>query len=479
MMGGTMRKPILWLAIAAFCALPLAAQNTDIESMSGLQFNFANPGARSLGMGGAFLGLADDASAAEANPAGLTILRKPEISVEVRNFLTAQTLPTSGTYLENIETSDFTHYSHRVQVTFGSFVYPLKKNFVIAAYYHEPLSNNGGGAVVPEVNPFTGRVEKEIPFFYFDRDGKKPVTLTDCLALLNKTPSDPGVCFRGDLNPFLTAVSVNQRTWGVSFAGKIGKKLSLGVSGRYQTFKEGAFTFRVDPFGQPVGLAVQATGSIDQANCKVLDTSCLTVKEEKSITWGAGFKFEATDKISFGGSYKKGPQYNAPAFAAADSTGFKLVPNGDTKFHMPDIYGVGISVRPIPVLTVNFDAVHVTYSNLVDDFISGNGDVRSIPHPYNANDVTELHLGAEYFFTYKIPVAIRAGVWRDPNHALTYAGPLTNYQLVGEAILFPGGKDQFHRSIGLGLAWPRFQVDAAYDTAPRYKVGSVSAVMRF
>ena len=64
-----MRKLLLLLA---FCALPALAQNTDIESLSGLQFNFGNPGARSLGMGGAFLGLADDASAAEANPAGLT-----------------------------------------------------------------------------------------------------------------------------------------------------------------------------------------------------------------------------------------------------------------------------------------------------------------------------------------------------------------------------------------------------------------------
>ena len=70
------------LALVLLLAFPLAAQNVDIEALSGLQFNFGNPGARSLGMGGAFLGLADDASAAEANPAGLTILRKPEFSIE-------------------------------------------------------------------------------------------------------------------------------------------------------------------------------------------------------------------------------------------------------------------------------------------------------------------------------------------------------------------------------------------------------------
>src|SRR2546423_8266904 len=123
-----MRKFCLFLAISAAFTLQLAAQNTDIESLSGLQFNFGNPGARSLGMGGAFLGLADDASAAEANPAGLTILRKPEISVEGRNYEEQQLFSTSGTFPE-VNRSAFTHYSQRVDLTFASVVVPVKDRF--------------------------------------------------------------------------------------------------------------------------------------------------------------------------------------------------------------------------------------------------------------------------------------------------------------------------------------------------------------
>ena len=145
-----MRKICFVLAACAAAALPLAAQNTDIESLSGLQFNFGNPGARSLGMGGAFLGLADDASAAEANPAGLTILRKPEVSLEVRNYQEQQLFTTSGTY-PDIQRTAFSHYSQRVELTFGSFVYPWKK-WTFGAYYHEPLRNEGAGRVVPERN---------------------------------------------------------------------------------------------------------------------------------------------------------------------------------------------------------------------------------------------------------------------------------------------------------------------------------------
>src|SRR5213075_3395616 len=113
-----MRKLFILIALIT---VPAVAQNTDIESVSGLQFNFGNPGARSLGMGGAFLGLADDASAAEANPAGLTILRKPEVSIEVRNYLEQQLLTTSGTFPDFKRTA-FSHYSNRVEPTFASFV---------------------------------------------------------------------------------------------------------------------------------------------------------------------------------------------------------------------------------------------------------------------------------------------------------------------------------------------------------------------
>ena len=79
-------KKILPLAIGA--ALLTAASSafaiTDEEGNASLQFNFSAPGARSLAMGGAFIGLADDATAAFSNPAGLVQLAAKEISFEQR-----------------------------------------------------------------------------------------------------------------------------------------------------------------------------------------------------------------------------------------------------------------------------------------------------------------------------------------------------------------------------------------------------------
>lgn len=74
---------LVLLAVALLAPISTSGQEPP-QPVVNLQFNFSDPGARSLGFGGAFIGLADDATAAFANPAGLVQLGKPEVSIEVR-----------------------------------------------------------------------------------------------------------------------------------------------------------------------------------------------------------------------------------------------------------------------------------------------------------------------------------------------------------------------------------------------------------
>ncbi len=90
------------------------------------QFRISNPGARSLGFGGAFAALADDATAAYVNPAGLAQLLRRELSAEVR-----VTIPSHGGDSEP-ELSG---------VGFTSFVYPWKR--FSAAVYRAELATIG------------------------------------------------------------------------------------------------------------------------------------------------------------------------------------------------------------------------------------------------------------------------------------------------------------------------------------------------
>jgi len=465
-----MRKFLV--VLAAFAALPLAAQNVDIEALSGLQFNFGNPGARSLGMGGAFLGLADDASAAEANPAGLTILRKPEVSVEVRNYLEQQLFSTSGTF-PNIQRTPFTHYSDRVVISFASAVFPIKK-FTLGAYYHEPLNNKGGGVVAPVTDQFTGRVTTPLPNFYLPATNRvpsgDPITLAECQALRTQR-NDPFACLEFRINPFVSALDVRERTFGLAGAWQIHPKFSIGATVRHHRFEEAAFTSRYTQQFALDAIIVQATAKTNGGN--------VDIGEVSDTTFAAGFKWTPLDKLSIGGVYKQGPQFEAPLFFANTASQFQFNNVASTKFHVPDIMGLGVSYRPIPVLTINADAVRVKYSNLADDFVASVADVRDLEDPFGANDVTELHAGAEYFFPTKIPFALRGGFWRDPAHSIEWQGPLNRPDYIAEALLYPKGESQNHWAVGGGFAWPRFQIDFGYDSSPHYKVGSLSMVTRF
>lgn len=469
-----MRRLIVPL-VALALSLPLAAQNVDIEALSGLQFNFGNPGARALGMGGAFLALADDASAAEANPAGLTILRKAEVSIEVRNYLEQQLFTTSGTFPE-VERTPFTHHSDRAVLSFASAVFPVK-NFTFGAYFHEPLNNEGGGFVAPTEDDITGAVTP-LPNFYLptERQGDDVVSVGDPISRVQceqrrNDMNDPFACLEYIVDPFLSALSVRQRTYGIAGAWQIHPKFSIGLTARHQRFQESALTYRFDTFFNPKQILIQATAAEKNGEVELVEAT--------DTTFAVGFKWAPVESFSLGGVYKQGPEFDAPLFYADVNSGFEFGEAAKTKFHIPDVAGIGVSYRPTSVLTINADAVHVKYSNLVDDFVSSVADVQGIEEPFKANDVTELHLGAEYLFTTRIPIAIRAGYWRDPAHAVEWNGPLDRPDYVAEAMLYPKGEDQNHMSFGAGLAWQKFQIDLAYDTSDHYKVGSISMVTRF
>ena len=72
--------------LVLFLSIPEARALVSIDQNLDFNFRFNNPGARANAMGGAFIALADDATAAYTNPAGLTILTKPEISIEYKTM---------------------------------------------------------------------------------------------------------------------------------------------------------------------------------------------------------------------------------------------------------------------------------------------------------------------------------------------------------------------------------------------------------
>src|SRR3989441_4042080 len=139
-----MRSRQAWLVMIVLIgmALPVPAEAgglSNTETFGGFQFNFNNPGARALGMGGAFIGVADDATAAVTNPAGLVILQRPELSGEVKftrfkNNIKAFSNSPSDAPTATVHDKDFD--DSVTTPSFFSFVYPTER-LIVAVFMRE------------------------------------------------------------------------------------------------------------------------------------------------------------------------------------------------------------------------------------------------------------------------------------------------------------------------------------------------------
>lgn len=140
------RSPSTFLA---FLALSLATGAAAQEEATAFDISLANPGARSLGFGGAFVPLADDATATFANPAGLAQFLEPELTFELR---VQRSVGSGELSLDSDEEANF--------LGFLAFVYPWKKG-ALAIY------RNGFGnlAVTTRIQGLAGTRAYDIGIF--------------------------------------------------------------------------------------------------------------------------------------------------------------------------------------------------------------------------------------------------------------------------------------------------------------------------
>ncbi|MFN2442758.1 MAG: OmpP1/FadL family transporter, partial [Thermoanaerobaculia bacterium] len=398
-----------------------------------------------------------------------------------RNSRTDTVINAAGDYPDLTRDIFFTH-SDVAQVSFASVVFPADR-WAVAAYYHQPLQIETDINMAWDFDALNQPFVRDLPYTFIPRGDPPgsalPVSRQECIDLQFQ---DLGSCTGFQMFPFTTQVEMKQETFGLAGAIELGR-LSLGAGVRYQTFSQAALTIRYDFQLTPLEALIQATELDDEGNAK----------DENDTTFTAGFKYAFTDSFSIGGVYKQGAEFPTAVFQAVDFGDSFEEEAFDTTFHVPDTAGLGFAWRPLPALTLLGDAVFIRYSNLTDDFRSAYTEIDIIDQPYEIEDSTEYHAGAEYFIASRIPVAIRAGWWREPGHGLEYVGPLTctDSQIdeservfcaanrVRQSVIFPETSDEDHYTFGIGLSWPHFSIDAAYDTSDSFKVGSLSAVLRF
>jgi long-subunit fatty acid transport protein len=413
------------------------------EAPPALEFSFSNPGARSMALGGAFVALADDATAAFANPAGLIQLLRPEISLELR-LRRYETSFTAGGRASGVPTGygidtvsglrTGVSKESSSSVSFLSFVYPSRK-WSLAVYGHQLADF----AVRTELNGLFGDAVEGGTRREIDQ-----ITTTD-LEIINN---------------------------GIAGAVELSESLSLGFGVSY-------FVGSIDVSGLAY-LMDRYPETFWQANSFLADRLFLNSQfVSESSDWGisAGFLWRFAEGWRFGGVYRQGPDFdytiaNRAGPAHWEPEGSDLGSLSGQKISIPDVWGLGVAYRSSSgAVTVGFEWDRVEYSVIMESLDSELIDTRFIA----LEDGNELRLGLEYVFLETTPlIAARVGLWRDPDHRFEYIGndPF-------DRALYPPGENAVHLSVGAGIAFKRFQIDIGADFSDHADVFALSAIYSF
>ena len=444
---------LLLVALAAIHA-PALAQDDPRGSGEQIlppifEFSFSNPGARSMGFGGAFVALADDATAAFANPAGLVQLVEPEVSVEGRRrdyttpFVRSGRLVGEATGIGLDQEGLRTGRSREELggLSFLSFVWP-KKRWSLAFYRHQLADFEYSGEVV---------------------------------GLFSGPWPEAGVGLRRE-------ATMHQRTdleitsHAVAVAYRWTETLSVGAT--FSVFS-GDLTTVTESYGHACGgdilppcppdptfFFARRVGPSDLAEAAALSI------DDTTYGLSAGFLWDVSGGWKLGGAYRQGPELDLDyAWRAGPANVFE--PPGATaggnfgQVSFPDVLALGVSYRtPGQRLTLALEWDRVGYSDFARVF-----GVRGI----ELEDGDEVRFGFEYVVAEATPVvALRMGLWHDPDHRIRYRG--ANYLAAG---MLRGGADENHLALGVGLAFAKMKIDLGFDISKPVDTLSLSTIYTF
>jgi long-subunit fatty acid transport protein len=406
-----------------------------------LQLSFSDPGARSAGLGGAFVALADDATAAFANPAGLVQLLRPEISIEARNWSHSNPYTYSGRvegdpsdfgldFTAGLVKSESTYDT--TGLSFLSLVWPIG-DWSVAVYRHQYADLEFSG----ETQGLFGGG-------------------SDCCQT---RWSDQQMHSKQDIV-----------SYGLSVAYRISDSLSVGLGATYFDVSMDSLTTE---YLWDVNPELGIMGPTSFLPERLALTEYLFI-DDSDWTFSGGFLWSLSERWRVGGVYRQGFDVSIGndiiAGVAVDygvPPGTVIVRNRGVPAEFPDVYGLGLSYRGLEErLTLSVQWDRIGYSSIPQSI--GLDD-------QTIDDANELHFGGEYVFLESSPViAVRLGAWLDPDHQM-YATVADPYM---QAML-PRGDDEWHYTAGLGLATRRFQVDLAADLSERLNTISLSAIYNF
>ena len=379
------------LAVLILSAAAPAVAQTTAPNFEQFQFNFSSPGARARAMGGAFIGVADDATAAVTNPAGLLALTKPQVYFEFKTLPLETTRLAKSNSFFSLESTLFLHDSSFF--SFVSFAAPIGNRFAISVSRHQFLYLQ--------------------EFFNYE----------------------PRVSHNGStFNPLEAQSDFRGASYAGSVAMALGRGIRMGVTVSanrlHASASSRAFQFINTPSG-PV-----ATSTV--ANTLVYGPpSGSFVQTSASVT--VGMLYRPGPRLAVGAFYAKPPQFTLEE-KFLNAANAALSPARNIPIHLPTRFGGGVSVRPMRRLLIAADVERILYSQLLKDFVVGPGNAASLTAAnYRISNTLQGRVGAELTVkTGRTQVFARAGFVRSPDHRLRFVPTdnLSEFTIAGETDKF-------------------------------------------
>jgi hypothetical protein len=384
--------------------LTSAASAQTLEELAWLRLTDATPRAtRAVALGGASDSLGDADMA--ANPATLVNVKRPMFVVQgARNSVGATRFFIGGDQIPRAAEIGLEANS----VSQIAAAIPLR-NAVIGVYYaSEPRLAGPDPLTAPP-------------------PGSAPYAIANCApSCAFVVPAVP--------TPF---ERLDQR-YGLAGAWERGA-FAFGVGAEVQRLRQETQTALARPVLSEVGVFLQA----ERASLRTAG---------RAIVPNAGLRWRATPRLAFaaayngGGSFTKTWRVCSMANLGATTCNSAYRELDTMTVRMPDAYRAGFSFTATERLRLVAEGVRRKWSRL-----PGRGPtIFGEPGVTPFKDTTELHAGAEYRVP-NTPVALRAGWWRDPGHAITWIDVLQ--------------QSVTHHTIGAGIDVGRARLDVAYDDA--------------
>ncbi len=370
-------------------------------------------GARALGMGGAFVSLADDATSASWNPGGLVQLEFPEISFVGALFSRNETAE-FGDYPETSES----HTIRDGSVNYLSAVYPFSvrgRNMAVAVNYSD--------------------------LYDFSRKWDFNLTIRDSDSLSGAQE------IQYDQSGGLSTV-------GIAYGVELSRSFSIGAA--LNIWENGLTKNEWEKRSVQRGEMLHR-GHLYRYDCRGRDG--YELRSGVNVNLGVLWKVYS-DRIAVGAFFRSPFRADVRHESNTDTDVYNQeFPNGklketdsygeDLKLDMPMSYGIGVSWRFSDALTVSLDLSRTKWDDFV--FIDSKGFKTSSVSgkAMEESDVGPTHharLGMEYLVdVYGRAIPVCAGVFYDP--APSEGNP----------------DDYFGFSAGSGFVYGRLEFDFAYQ----------------